>query len=62
MRYALPAQLAQCSPRQAYGVLLWAWLGGYKPDGGIAKPGRLLTIDEVGSVLKSEPARGAELD
>ncbi|KAF2251972.1 Translin [Trematosphaeria pertusa] len=35
-----------------YGILLWAWLGGKDLDGGEAKCGRLLTIEEVGEVLK----------
>ncbi|KAF2734493.1 Translin [Polyplosphaeria fusca] len=33
-----------------YGVLLWAWLGG-KNEAGDTTNGRLLTIDEVGSIL-----------
>lgn len=41
---------------QVYGILLWAWLGGKDLDGGEAKCGRLLTIEEVGEVLKGMSA------
>ncbi|KAF2264744.1 Translin [Lojkania enalia] len=34
-----------------YGILLWAWLGG-RSSGGDAKNGHLLTIEEVGEILK----------
>ncbi|KAF2632961.1 Translin [Macroventuria anomochaeta] len=34
------------------GLLLWGWLGGYKYDGGDIKAGRLLTIEELGEILK----------
>ncbi|KAF2681446.1 Translin [Lentithecium fluviatile CBS 122367] len=36
----------------AFGVLLWAWLGGRDYNGEEAKCGRLLTIEELGEVLK----------
>ena len=32
---------------------LLGWLGGYKYDGGEIKAGRLLTIEELGEILKS---------
>lgn len=38
---------------QVEGLLLWGWLGGYKYDGGEIKAGRLLTIEELGEILKS---------
>jgi hypothetical protein len=38
---------------QAEGLLFWAWLGGYKYEGGEIKSGRLLTIEELGELLKS---------
>lgn len=37
---------------QVYGILLWAWLGGKDYNGGDVKCGRLLTIEELGEVLK----------
>lgn len=39
--------------QQVEGLLLWGWLGGYKYDGGEIKAGRLLTIEELGEILKS---------
>jgi hypothetical protein len=39
---------------QVEGLLFWGWLGGYKYDGGEIKAGRLLTIEELGEILKSE--------
>ena len=39
--------------QQVEGLLLWGWLGGYKYDGGDIKAGRLLTIEELGEILKS---------
>lgn len=41
---------------QVEGLLLWGWLGGYKYDGGEIKAGRLLTIEELGEILKSMQA------
>jgi hypothetical protein len=38
---------------QVEGLLLWGWLGGYKYEGGDAKCGRLLTIEELGEILHS---------
>ena len=38
---------------QVFGILLWGWLGGYKQEGGDVKNGRLLTIEELGEILKS---------
>jgi hypothetical protein len=38
---------------QAENVLFWGWLGGYKYDGGQAQCGRLLTMEELGEMLKS---------
>lgn len=38
---------------QVEGLLFWGWLGGYKYDGGEIKAGRLLTIEELGEILKS---------
>ncbi|KAF2646372.1 Translin [Massarina eburnea CBS 473.64] len=35
-----------------YGILFWAWLGGKDYTGGEVKCGRLLTIEEVGEILK----------
>ncbi|KAF2873775.1 Translin [Massariosphaeria phaeospora] len=34
------------------GILFWGWLGGQKQDGGESKCGRLLTIEELGEILK----------
>jgi hypothetical protein len=39
--------------QQVEGLLFWGWLGGYKYDGGEIKAGRLLTIEELGEILKS---------
>lgn len=39
--------------RQVEGLLFWGWLGGYKYEGGDIKSGRLLTIEELGEILKS---------
>ncbi|OCK75689.1 Translin [Lepidopterella palustris CBS 459.81] len=36
----------------AFGILFCGWLGGYTPKGSEAKPGRLLTIEEVGEIMK----------
>ena len=44
---------AELTYRQVEGLLLWGWLGGYKYDGGEIKAGRLLTIEELGEILKS---------
>ncbi|KAF2658921.1 Translin [Lophiostoma macrostomum CBS 122681] len=35
-----------------FGILLWGWLGEYKQEGGDVKNGRLLTIEELGEILK----------
>jgi hypothetical protein len=35
-----------------YGLLFWGWLGGYQQQGGEIKNGRLLTIEELGGLLK----------
>ncbi|KAK8189345.1 putative Translin-1 [Phyllosticta capitalensis] len=32
-------------------ILYGGYLGGYAPDGGVAKPGRLLSIEEVGAIM-----------
>ena len=38
---------------QVYGILLFGWLGGYsKDDTNTPKNGRLLTIEELGDILK----------
>jgi len=37
---------------QTFSILLWGWLGGYQPAAPTPKCGRLLTIEEVGSILK----------
>jgi len=44
---------AELTTGQVEGLLLWGWLGGYKYDGGEIKAGRLLTIEELGEILKS---------
>lgn len=38
---------------QTYDILFWGWLGGYKSDGEESKSGRLLTIEQLGEILKS---------
>lgn len=35
-----------------FSILLWGWLGGYKREGNVVKNGRLLTIEEIGEILK----------
>ncbi|KAF2800238.1 Translin [Melanomma pulvis-pyrius CBS 109.77] len=35
-----------------FGILFWGWLGGYKPTGSTPKCGRLLTVEELGEILK----------
>lgn len=42
------------------GLLFWGWLGGYKYGGGEIKAGRLLTIEELGEILKSMHYRCSE--
>ncbi|KAF2468921.1 Translin [Lindgomyces ingoldianus] len=36
----------------AYGMLFWGWLGGYKQEGDGIRCGRLLTIEELGEIMK----------
>ncbi|KAF2200363.1 Translin [Delitschia confertaspora ATCC 74209] len=36
----------------AVAILFWAWLGGYQQDASGPKAGRLLTIEEVGAIMK----------
>lgn len=35
-----------------YSLLFWGWLGGYQQQGSEIKNGRLLTIEELGELLK----------
>lgn len=35
-----------------YGILFWGWLGGRQQESAIVKSGRLLTIEEVGEIMK----------
>jgi predicted translin family RNA/ssDNA-binding protein len=35
-----------------FGILFWGWLGGYQQEGDEVKNGRLLTIEELGEILK----------
>lgn len=35
-----------------FAIVLCGWLGGYSPDGADPHPGRLLTIEEVGEIMK----------
>lgn len=37
---------------EVFGILLWGWLGGYKQEGSEIKNGRLLTIEELGEILR----------
>lgn len=37
---------------KVFTILFCGWLGGYAPVGGEKKTGRLLTIEEVGAIMK----------
>ena len=45
------ARLCLITIAQVFTILYGGYLGGYAPDGGVAKPGRLLSIEEVGAIM-----------
>jgi hypothetical protein len=51
-QYFYPSDMISDSG-QVVGILFWGWLGGHQQEGGAVKSGQLLTIEEVGGILKS---------
>lgn len=46
--------------QQCFTILLCGWLGGYTQEGSEPRIGRLLTIEEVGEIMKSAHVYGSE--